>query len=75
VSLKRRLESLEGRAGTSPEEVGWRERYEWMKRHYFPVLENARREMEGLEPLSVPEEEADPELDDRLEAYFEGLER
>jgi len=42
-----------------------------MQRHYFPVLENYRREQEGLEPLPVPEEEPDPEFEAFWEHYLE----
>jgi hypothetical protein len=40
MSLRRRLEQLEGKTEKSVEDSGWRQRYLWMQRHYFPVLEN-----------------------------------
>ncbi len=73
--LEDRLKRLEARSGESVEDSDWYQRYLWMQLYYFSVLENARREMEGLEPLPVPEEEPDPELDAEVEAYFEELER
>src|SRR5215203_7009011 len=71
TSLRRRLESLEGKTETSVEESGWYQRYLWTQRYYFPVLENYRREQQGLDPLPVPEKEPDPEFDAFFEHYLE----
>jgi cephalosporin-C deacetylase-like acetyl esterase len=46
-----------------------------MQRHYLPVLENYRREQQGLEPLPIPEEEPDPEFDAFWEHYLEAYEK
>jgi len=42
-----------------------------MQQHYFPVLDNYRREQQGLEPLPVLKEEPDPEFDAFWEHYLE----
>jgi len=39
-SLRQRLERLEGKTEKSVEDPDWYQRYLWMQRHYFPVLEN-----------------------------------
>jgi hypothetical protein len=75
MSIKHRLKRLEQGAQKPVKESGWYQRYLWMQRHYFPVIENYHREQEGLEPLPVPEEEeVDPELADAIDSYLKRLE-
>ena len=75
MSLRRRLEQLEEKTEKSVEESGWYQRCLWMQRHYFPVIENYHREQQRLDPLPVPEEEPDPELDAFWERYLEAHEK
>ncbi len=63
MNARKRLEKLEAGTEQSVEASDWYKNYLWMKRHYFPTLENHRRGQEGLEPLPIPEEEPDPEFD------------
>ena len=74
-SLRRRLEQLEGKTEKSVEDTGWYQRCLWMQRHYFPVVDNCRREQQGLEPLPVPEEEPAPEFDAYWKHYLEAYEK
>jgi len=46
-----------------------------MQRHYFPVLENYRREQQGLKLLPVPEKELDPEFDAFWKHYLEAYKK
>ena len=73
--LSRRLERLEDKKEKSVEESGWYQRYLWMQRHYFPVIENYRREQQGLDLLPIPEKEPDPEFDAFWEHYLEAHEK
>ena len=73
--LRRRLEQLEGKTEKYVEESGWYQRYLWMQRHYFPLIENYHREQQGLDPLRVPEEEPDSEFDAFWEHYLEAHEK
>jgi len=70
MNLRRRLERLEGKTEKSVEESGWYQRYLWMQPHYFPVIENYHRDRQGLDPLPLPEKEADPEFDAFWEHYL-----
>ena len=74
-SLRRRLEQLEGKTEASVEGSGWYQRYLWMQRHYFPVVENYHREQQGLDPLPIPEKESDPEFDAFWERYLKAHEK
>jgi len=74
MNLRRRLERLEGQTEKSVEDTGWYQRYLWMQRHNFPVLENHRREQQGLDPFPLPEKEPDPEFDAFWEHYLEAHE-
>ena len=75
--LRRRLEQLESRTEKSVEDSAWYQRYLWMQRHYFPLIENYHREQHGLEPLPVAklEEEPDPEFDAFFEHYLDAHEK
>jgi hypothetical protein len=75
MNLRQRLEQLEGKTEKSIEESGWYQRYLWMQRHYFPVLENYRREQQGLKLLPVPEKELDPEFDAFWKHYLEAYKK
>jgi hypothetical protein len=74
-SLRRRLEQLEGKTEPSVEDSGWYQRYLWIQRYHLPVLENYRREQQGLDPLPVPEEEPAPEFDAYWKHYLEAYEK
>ena len=74
-SLRRHLEQLEGKTEQPVEDSGWYQRYLWMQRHYFPVLENYHREQKGLEPFPVPEQGPDLEFDAFWEHYLEAHEQ
>ncbi len=68
VSLHKRLEKLEARHGGPPKAGGASPRL-WER--YFHAHENARRELQGLEPLpDLPYTEEDHENDRR---FLEGI--